>query len=478
MPPNLSEPVYNPTAGFDPYPETHQGWVDVYNFRWDCYLQQPYGAATQKNEHLFRAFDDSGNEIDQTRRVFRWYSFIVDTDARALAPGMLVLELEGEAKNRDLLVQGERIWKRSRFRQQMARNFTKLCALGDCWIEAVRTNSRPPYDVKLVWYDPRSVNPVYDDETGAELVKVVIETGYLEQIPQNHRMDETLHTYKRILTRDRIEVYKDGELQAAQSGPHGLGVVPCVHLQAIPWDQPEHSLPAPAGVERALMKMDSISTQVRAIGNRYANPTLITYGFKVGGSSDVQRFGRMIDGAPVNGKAEYVEAEFSSIPALLDELKALDQHIRDTSPEVLFASDAARESAEARSLRANAFELKISSMRAGVYESIAEVTGYALALEANQKWGPTFDVFHIDAPPILPKNLTQELDLLQKVKPDLTRADYIRHLQRLGFVPDDVEPEAYAKAVDGEDKSPLPPPPPQAPPQEPPVPPGNQPPNA
>lgn len=441
--PDLSEPIYNPSAGYDPYPDNEEGWKSLYDFRWQCYLHHPYGGATQKKEHLFRAFDDSGNEIDQTRRIFRWYQFVVDTDTRALAPGRLILELNNPDVPRAQLAQGERIWRRSHFAQHQLRWFTQVCALGDGWMEAVRTSPKPPYNTKIVFYDPRNVTSWYDAETGTELEKVEIEIGYLDNPARVNPADETFQSYKRVLTRTRIDVYRNGEHVPAESGEHGLGVVPCVHLQAIPFDQPEHSLPAPAGIERPLMKMDSLATQMGAIGNRYANPTLALFGFKVGPSSDVQRFGRMIDGAPADGRAEYLEAKSASIPGLLSSLQELDRHIRDTSPEVLFASDSAQESAEARSLRANAFEAKMETMRAGIFAALVEVTGYALAMDAGQAWGDDFDVFEIDAPPILPRNIKAELEHLHLIKADLTHADYVRHLQRLGFVARDVEPNDY-----------------------------------
>ena len=444
-----AQPTYNPVAGWDPYPETEAGWRELYTLRWQSYLHHPYGAQFQKSEHLFRAFDDSGNEIDQTRRVFRWYQFITDTDCRALAPGQLVLETQpGTPMAR--LVQGERIWQRSRLQPHLQRRFTSVCALGDMWLEAVRTSGRPPYRAKLVWYDPRQVTAWYDAETGTELEKVEIELCYLQN-PQQVAMSETLHSYKRVLTKTHIEVYRNGELQPQESGEHGLGAVPCVHLQAQPFDQPEHGLPAAAGVERLLAKMDSLATQISAIGTRYANPTLALFGFKVGAGTEVQRFGRMIDGAPTDGRAEFIEAKSASVPGLLEAMRELDKHLRDTSPEVLFASDAAQESAEARSLRGNAFELKMLTMRAGIYSGLTEATAYAVALEGNRPYDPEHDeVFRIDAPPVLPRNQKLELEILEMLKPSLKRADYTRHLQRLGYVPKEADPEAYATEVAAE----------------------------
>ena len=256
-----------------------------------------------------------------------------------------------------------------------------------------------------------------------------------------------VEVYKRVLTKERIDVYYNGVLSVAESGPHGLGVVPAVHLQALPFDQPEHSLPAASGIERIVARMDSLMTQAGAVGARFANPTLATFGFKVGRNSDVQRFGRMIDGAPKDGRAEYIEATTASITQLLEAMREADRHLRDTCPEVLFSSDAAQESAEARSLRGNSFELKMEAMRGGIYGELCRVTGMAVALDANRAFGEEDEQFIIHAPPVLPRGVKSELEALALIEPKIKRSDYIRHLQRLALVPADADPESYAAEV-------------------------------
>lgn len=440
---NLSQPTYSP-VGFDPYPDNEDGWKNLYDFRWQCFLQYPYSADTQKKEHLFRAFDDQGNEIDQTRRLFRFFGFICETDARALAP---VLVLEG----RDLPA-GEAVWRRSRLSEQFGVWAYELTVLGDGWVEAVRMSPKPPYKTRLVHYDPRHVTPFYDVETGTELERLEIEIDYMDRPLQDGIPgEETTHSYRRVLTRTRIEVYRNGELIPAESGEHGLGEVPAVQLRCIPWDRSGHSLCAASGVERALMFMDSLVTQGKAIGTRWANPTTIYYGFKVGDPSSAAAFGRVINGAPEKGRAEHLEAKTASIDQLLKLHQEIAAHIREVSPEFLFSDSGARESAEARSLRGNAFEAKMLDMRGRNYSALCRAIGMAVAMEERQRWDPDrYDRFRIDAPPVLPRNVKAELEALDLVRNDLKRSDRVRHLQRLGLVDATVDPEKYAAEVQDE----------------------------
>ena len=443
---NLSQPTYNP-IGFDPYPDNEEGWKEVYDFRWQCVLQYPYSAETQKAEHLFRAFDDQGNEIDQTRRLFRFFAFICETDARTLSPGLVL-----EASDKKLLGAGEQVWRRSRMGEQLGVWFHELTVLGDGWVEAVRMSPKPPHRTRLVHYDPRHVTPFYDVETGTELERVEIEIDYMDRpLEGGIPGEETTHSYKRVLTRTRIDVYRNGELMQAESGEHGLGEVPAVQLRCIPWDRSGHSLCAASGVERALMFMDSLVTQGKAIGTRWANPTTIFYGFKVGDPSSAAAFGRMINGAPKDGRAEHLEAKAASIDQLLKLQQEVASHIREVSPEFLFSDSGARESAEARSLRGQAFEAKMLDMRDRNYAALRRVIAMAVAMEERQRWDPDrYDRFRIDAPPILPRNVKAELEALDLIKGDLKRADRIRHLQRLGLVDATVDPEKYAAEVQDE----------------------------
>jgi hypothetical protein len=458
------EPAYQPACGFDDYPESEEGWRETYAWRLENYLMRAYAAEVQKEEHLFRAFDDTGNEIDQTRRLWNFWRFIVDTDARALTGGGLTLETldhsaavrmrGGRAAGQDaLLLAGEAVWRRARLATNLPRWGRMACAMGDYFLEAVPLSRREPRRTTIVAYDPRTVTAIYDLATGTELERVEIDSQYLDAPLMTERKgqapDAAVQTYRRVLTRDRVDVYRNGEPVPAESGDHGLGYVPIVQLRAIPFDQPEHSLPAPGGIERQVMRLDSLATMNHAIGNRSGNPIFATIGFVLGGTgaTKVGRLGRFIDGIPKDGDAKFITPDAGLLPHLLEQARELVHQIRDTSPEFLFASDAAQESAEARSLRGQAFEAKMLEMRAGVYDALCTVTAMAVAMDGGPRFDPDNVPFKIDAPPILPRNTTAELDNLIKVKPDIKRADYVRGLQRLGFVDGDEDPETYASEV-------------------------------
>jgi hypothetical protein len=452
---NYSQPVYTPQAAFDAYPESDEEWRELYDWRWQQYLMAPYSANDQKSEHLFRAFDDSGNEIDQTRRIHRFYGFVADTDARALTGGRLTLEtfdhIPGKSKSAQLLA-GEAVWTRSRLLSQTARWARMTCVLGDWWLEPWRLNGTRPYRAVIVGHNPQCVRAWYDS-TGTQLERVEIDTSILSE-PMRERREVggmgAVTEYRRILTRDEIIVEVNGKRDDAQSGRHRLGAVPAVHLQAIPWDQPEHGLPAPFGIERALMRLDSLMTQAGAVGNRFGNPTLWTKGFRLGASSQVARFGRMIDGIPADGEVGYLEAGAEGLKGLLPWLQQLVSHIRDTTPEFLFASDAAQESAEARSLRGQAFESKMLEMRGPWHAGLAEATAMAVAMDEDRALDVETNPYTIDAPPVLPQNVGREIETLKSIEHRIKRADFTRGLQRLGIVSNEHDPEVYTREVDDE----------------------------
>jgi hypothetical protein len=262
--------------------------------------------------------------------------------------------------------------------------------------------------------------------------------------------DEAATSYRRVVTRETVTVTRNGTLSEKESGPHGLSVVPMVHLRAKPLIQPEHSLSAPEGIARLLMRADALVTQNAAIANRYGNPTLVARGFKVGaeGAAKVGRFGRMFDGVPKDGALEYVSVGEGVLPHLLEQQRDILKHIEQTAPEFVFASDAPQESGTARNMRVRSFALKMERMRRGFYRALSEVTAMAVSMERG---GPAYDPdacpFKIDAPPVVPANLSEELTNLALVKPDIKRADYVRHLQRLGVVDTDEDPETYASEV-------------------------------
>jgi len=436
--PAYNEPTYTPSAAYDPYPDNEEGWRELYNFRSDMFLQAVYSPGQQRAEHLFRAFDESGNEIDQTRRLFSYYAFIANTDARCLTGGRLTLEADTPAA----LKAGEAVWARSRMAAQVPMWSRLLCALGDYGIEVVR---RGPNDVYLRAHDPRTFTLTYD-VAGLNLERVVIEADYYDEPVGSQGLRMAHKRYKRVLTAEDVTVYRDGVRVPEESGRHTAKVVPFVHLRCLPWDAPEHSLPAAHGVERAIMRLDAQATQIGAITTRFANPLLAIFGAKLGANSNVAQFGRFVDGMPADGRLEYLEAKFSSIPSVLDTMRFINSQVRDMNPEFLFASDAAQESGEARSMRGQALTSKIMEMRGSVFASLAEATEIGVAMTEGRAFDLGSIPYRIDAPPVLPVNAAKEVVAINAIA-EMTRADRVRHWQRLGYVDANQDPDLYANEV-------------------------------
>lgn len=429
-----SEPVYEAKAGIEVFPTTEEGWRELYSWREDTFLLRPYGGQYQKQEHLFRAFDDNGNEMAQTRRILGYGRFIVSTDARALAGGRLVLDLENNVADVEMhklrLERALQIWRRSKMQVVASTWFLMLCGLGDWWVVAV---PRGKFQTELIGYDPRVVVPTYD-VTGKVLVSVTIES----------KTDD--HTYKQVIDGKTITTTVNNGTPEVVT--HNLGVPPVVHLRCIPWGtEPGHSLNAVEGIERAVATVDAMFTQQHAIASRFANPTLVTYGFKVAHNSDVNRFGRTITGVPKDARVEYLTGT-STIKETIEVVKEIDRHIRDTSPEFLFASDGAQESGEARNMRARAFIAKIEDIRDRVYPELARVLAMAVALEERRELDEGIDaVFTVKGPPVLPQSVVSELTALTEAERWMKRADIVRHLQRIGLVTPDADPDEYAAEV-------------------------------
>jgi len=261
--------------------------------------------------------------------------------------------------------------------------------------------------------------------------------------------DPTVHHYVRILTATEVLAYRDGDLIPEQSGPHRLGVVPLVHVPFLPYADPEHGLWAAPGLEGAMAHVDSIHAMIRAVGNRYGEPRLAVKGATVGDDADVLKFGRIISGLPEGGDVFYVEPTMAGINALLAAAQAAREAIKETIPEFLFTEAGAGSSGTALSLRATQFRSKMREVRSRWYRGLARVTEYAVAIAGQRAWDPDTIDLRVTSGPILPPDIEAELRALALARSDggLKRADYVRHLQRLGIVGSEHDPEEYAAEV-------------------------------
>lgn len=434
----------NRPAPVDVYPQNEQQWRERYERLWHAYLLGDYSVGDAKRYHLFRALDEDGKEIDFVRRTFAFYRFIVDTDVRGFL-GQAGLTLEIDGTRREDLAQGEGVWRRSGLRQRLPTWLRMCAAMGDYWLESVRMADGT---VQIVGYDPRCVTPRYDTETGTRLEAVVVEMHYIDELLTTGGLSDgtaTPHTYVRRIDTSGVEEIVDGRSTGVK--PHNLGAVPLVHLRWTPWDQPEHSLPAPHGIDQAVMRLDSFATQVGAVANRYGNPILMVKGARLGAGSNAGLFGRIFNAVPADADVKYVEAGATAIGPILDVMREVMIHVRETSPEFLFAESSAQESGEARSYRASAFEMKVNEARQVNLPELEAITAMAVAMERNEQHVDGRYPFRIDTSPVLPRNLIADLDVLERAAPYMTRADQVRYLQARGIISRDEDPEQYALKV-------------------------------
>lgn len=437
------------------WPETFEQWRAWYSWLETAYKGLPYTLKDHTDLRLFRALDPDGEIIAETRRLSRDVQHVVETDARALAGALWTLERQdGDQSDSDAtLMAGEAVWKRSHLQRHKGRWAMTGAMMGDIGIEVQRTNATRPYDTKLVAYDPRLFWCDYDRQTNTELERVVIVSSYFDppevgtygQVTPSGRM----MPYVRILDREEIRVYLDGKLVPKESGRHKLGVVPFIHLPFIPLlSDPGHGVWAAVGLEQVQAVMDSMLTQLHAIGTRFANPFWAAIGARLNADADVFKFGRVLN-IPQGAEFKAIEADLAGVQNLLATIETAREEVRSTLPEFLFTKAGANASGAAMNFWATAFVSKVEEIRGRWYPAIAEATEMAVAMDAQREWDPEEGLFQISAPPVLPVNLTEMLDNLQKAKDGygLMQKDYIGKLQTYGIVPPDVDPEEYADMV-------------------------------
>lgn len=429
--------------GVDTYPTTPSGWVTRYEQLRRIYLMAEYAKSEQEVGKLFRALDDDGVVIDWTRRVFGVGAFLVNTDARALTGGRALLERPRGSGSTSTLRAGEAVWRRSQMGLQLPMVARMTACLGDYWIEAVRTSSKPPYATTLVLYDPALVTPVYDTIVPSRLVSVTIAGTTADG-----------KTMERVVTAEDVKCKIDGEVLANGTGEHGAGVVPMVQLRWLPFQDFEHSLGAMHGIDTLLMRIDSAVCQLQAGLTRFGNPTIVVKGARMaagtGGVGDAGRFGRVMHGLPPDASVDYLQLASGTIDGGLSVIRECLGHLRETRPEFLFANSGAGESGAARSYLAASFRGQIMEVRGHWFEAVARITGIAAALDESAAYDEERHALTIDAPDPLPVDVKGEIEALYLAASDMKRSDRVRKLQSIGMIDPTVDPDVYAVEVSDE----------------------------
>lgn len=442
------------TGGFG-YPRSPEEWNTRYSWLFGQYAGEPYSVGDIKQLGLFRALDDNGNVIAETRRITSDVRHVINTDASAIAKQLSLQARPGAPAG--VVPVGEAIWRRGRVQAYLRKWSTESAAMGDFHVEAVWRSggSRP------VRYDPRHVELIYDDEQ-IDIEKAVITVPVFasaegERSPDGTPLDQPLYIYRRTLTREAV-IVEEGSVDSATgfvekgSYRHNLGYVPLVHVPFIPFGPPEHGLWAAHGMEEVCAAIDSYMTQLRAIANRFANPILYLKGARLGDGSDVFKFGRVLQGIPADGEVGYLEPQLI-ISQLWEAIQAFKSDQRQTIPEFLFSGAGANTSGEALKLRASEFESKMEDVRGRMYGGLSMVTQMCAMLDDGASgFTPEELWYRIDAAPILPRDRSAWMQLVQSARSAglITKETGIRHMQAIGLVDEEADLDAYAAELEEE----------------------------
>jgi|7_EtaG_2_1085326.scaffolds.fasta_scaffold02322_7 hypothetical protein len=427
------------------YPETRQEWLDLYQRRHEAYYGEPYSVDDMKTLHLFRALDDDGGVLAETRRLTRDVQYVADTHVDAiLAEGLTLTRApNGDASD---LANAEAIWDRSGLDQHLERYVRDAAVLGDLHFEAILSSDGT--GARVVAYDPQHTELTYDSETGTRLKRAIVTVPYFEppkvdshgNITEAH---EIMRIYRRVISPGRIDVYRDSVHMAAESGANALQVPTAVHSPYIPYRIPEYGLSAAHKLDDALSLIDSMLTQIHAIGTRHGNPLMQSAGGNVPSGSELNKLGRVINGPP-GWSMSYVEPTFQGISTLLSAIQTQRETLRETMPEFLFTESGANSSGSALNFRATQFVSKMKKIRSRVYRALAEAIQIGIALERG---GPMrAGTIAVEGGDILPANviaMLEELRIAHGIQP-IKPSDVVRVYQRAGIVRTDEDPETYA----------------------------------
>jgi hypothetical protein len=443
-----SRPPISSTRADIWYPRTEGDWEDWYQMLHDAYVGDPYTVEQLKDYHLFRALDTSGEVIEETRRLQRDVQFVVDTDVSAMVgEGLTLMGTDGAEPD----PMAAELWRRSGVPAQVS-GWARINALmGDLHLEAMRDEDGA---VRVIQYDPRHVRLEYDILDRTRLRRAIVSVQWREEAgidPSTGIISDlgALHTMVREITEDEITVWMDGQLDEQQSGPHALGVVPLVHIPFLPWTEPEHGLWTALGLMQPLMLIDSFITQIKAVGNRYANPILAGIGVEFTTGSETGLFGRQLSGIPTEGDVKYLEPSLEGVKALIEAVQMHRETVRATMPEFLFVDSGANASGRALSWRAAAFKSKMTDVRGRFYGGLARAIEYAVAMADKREYDEDRLDLRVKGGPILPPDMSAELDAVQKLRDmsAIKQVDVVRHGQRLGLIDEEADADEYAAEV-------------------------------
>ena len=421
-----------------PGPRDVSGWSREYERRRAAYRGDPYTDGEIKELGLFRLQNraQDANAL-RTRRVTRDYKFVCDVDASAIHGGGLTLHTDTGA-----LDAADRVWAWSRLAAHLPRWSMNFAVDGDFYLECVRVMRGAAPMVVFVNRAPELVDPQYD-ATGTFLERVTIAFTTDPTVDKDGKDVPGQHI-RRVLTRDRIDVWvderKQEDLGVWGAGPHALGEVPIVHVGFKGFGEPEHSLGAGHGIDETLSALDSMLTQLLAIGNRYADPLPV---FAAAALDAVA--------LPEAASVDMLVGALSNYGTIADVIQSERDALRQGFPEFVFSETSAAASGAALTTRAHAFTQKIEPVRRAFWRGLEVATSYALAMSNRVAWdAATHDVFRVTGGPVFPADKATDVALMGDLmdRGIFHPLDAVKRLQAMSLVDADLDPEEYLERAE------------------------------
>ena len=441
------------------WPKTHEQRAKEWARRRSAFRGGEYTDDDFKRMYLFQGCNARGQVIIKTRRVSPMLAFVANVDAACIAgcpsleirPGAFP-DVDGKPGKAEIaaLDEGRAIMRRAAVEDSIAVWSTSYATEGDLYFE-VGTDDEGEWTFYPL--APETVD-VQADKFGRVTRRAVIAMDYTKA------GEATPTKYKRTVT-----VGKDGRIKT-EDGESPVDDVPNVlAVSTVVW-VPFDPVPGSYGfskcaftdIEDLVAKADSATTQMSAIGTRWADPTLITKGFALvdedptgdlpGTGAKSAQIGKTL-AMQKDEEASYLTVDLTSVESLVNATATDLENARKALPEYMFSDASASSSGLAMSYQATALVAKLEPRRDRLYGAIARMVGMCRAAAMGKAWTPDMDIYVVTGPPILPMDKAAQVQILISLKEAgaITAEDFIGHLQALGFIDPSHDPKEYADAV-------------------------------
>lgn len=456
------------------WPKTRADRANEYKRRRSAYRGGEYTDDDFKRMFLFQGCNAAGDVIIKTRRISTMPTFLVAVDAACIAgeptleirPGAFPATDSGEPSAEEVaaLEEGRAFMRRAGVSDLIGTWSTAYASEGDLFFEVGTDDVGDWTFYKL---EPETVG-VWADKYGRTTQRASI---CFEYVPAGA---ESAVKYERTITVDtrasaggQITTTK-GKITTEDGNAPRSDVPNLLGVSTVVW-VPFDPVPGSYGfskcaftdVEDLVAKADSATTQMSAIGTRWADPTLVTKGFSLQDTSTISD--NSPGGAPsaAMGKTlpiakdeevSYLTVDLTNVESLVTATTADLDAARKGLPEYMFTDTSASSSGLAMSYQATALVAKLEPRRDRLYGAIARMVGMCRAATANRPWTDAEDIYVVKGPPILPVDRASQAQLLLSLKEAsaITAVDLVAQLQALGFVAAEHDPAEYAATLAAE----------------------------